>query len=239
MTPRPDDGTGSFRLAVVVLPGCEAVGAIQGVIRDIAVAADAVRVYGIRLEALLVIPGHDDREAIATKEAATQGLPVTVEVGPSSAGPAYLHGFRRIVADGRASFVVTLDSTGRHDATQLVRLFGRCLSDELDVVIGSQRTTGRLARRVAFHALTGIRGVADPTSSLQVLQLNVVRDFQLVPPPNDSGAIHAGLVARAIVNGYRVGETPMAGRASLPAQPQGRPKKSRHSWSDASACASR
>ncbi len=207
------------RSATVVLPAFQVADAIAALVRDLAVAAYALRSRDLRLDVLLL---HDDEEtaAIAEQTAAELDLSLTPVPGPASGpGEAYLAGFRRVVAEGRADLVVTLDANGRHDATQIPHLIDQLVADDLDVVIGSRWARGsgtpglslgrwvlgRLAN-LAFRRLTGTRAVEDATTSFRVARIPVVRDFDFDGIPVTSHSVQTAFVAMAVARGYRVGE---------------------------------
>jgi SAM-dependent methyltransferase len=205
--------------ATVVLPAYRVADAVATVVRDLAVAAYALRSRGLHLEVLL-LPDGEDVAAVATKSAAGLDLPLTTAPGPASGpGEAYLVGFRQVVAEGRADLVVTLDANGRHDATQIPHLIDQLVADDLDVVIGSRWTRGsgtpglspgrwvlgRLAN-LAFRRLTGTRAIQDATTSFRVARIPVVRDFEFGRIPLTSHSVQTTFVAMAVARGYRVGE---------------------------------
>ena len=205
--------------ATVVLPAYGVAEAVGTVVRDLAVAAYALRPRGVQLDVLL-LPDGEGVETVAARTAAELDLSLTTVPGPSSGpGQAYLVGFRRVVAEGRADLVVTLDANGRHDATQIPRLIDQLVVDDLDVVIGSRWTRGsgtpglsvgrwvlgRLAN-LAFRRLTGIRAIEDATTSFRVARVPVVRDFDFDGIPLTSHSVQTAFVAMAVARGYRVGE---------------------------------
>jgi 2-polyprenyl-3-methyl-5-hydroxy-6-metoxy-1,4-benzoquinol methylase len=205
--------------ATVVLPAYRVADAIATVVRDLAVAAYALRSRGLHLDVLLLHDG-EDVAAAATTTAAELDLPLATVPGPASGpGEAYLAGFRQVVAEGRADLVVTLDANGRHDATQIPRLIDQLVADDLDVVIGSRWTRcsgtpglspgrwvlGRLAN-LAFRRLTGTRSIQDATTSFRVARIPVVRDFEFGGIPLTSHSVQTALVAMAVARGHRVGE---------------------------------
>jgi SAM-dependent methyltransferase len=205
--------------ATVVLPAYRVADAVATVVRDLAVAAYALRSRGLHLEVLLLHDG-EDVAAVATRTAAELDLPLTTAPGPASGpGEAYLVGFRQVVAEGRADLAVTLDANGRHDATQIPHLIDQLVADDLDVVIGSRWTRGsgtpglspgrwvlgRLAN-LAFRSLIGTRAIQDATTSFRVARIPVVRDFEFGGIPLTSHSVQTTFVAIAVARGYRVGE---------------------------------
>jgi SAM-dependent methyltransferase len=205
--------------ATVVLPAYGVGEAIATVIRDLAVAAYALRPRGLHLD-VLVLAGDDDVAAVAVKTAVELDLPLRAVPGPSSGpGAAYLAGFQEVVAEGRADLVVTLDANGRHDATQIPQLIDQLIAHDLDVIIGSRWTRGsgtpglslgrwvlgRLAN-LAFRKLTGTRAIADATTSFRVARLRVVRCFDFAGIPLTSHSVQTAFVAMAVAHGHRIGE---------------------------------
>jgi SAM-dependent methyltransferase len=209
--------------ATVVLGAYGVPEGIGPVIRDLAVAAYALRTRGVELDVLMVDGRGDGTAEVAAGIAAELGLGVTTIPGPPSGpGAAYLTGFRRVVAEGRADLVVTLDDNGRHDGTQIPRLIDQLIEDDLHVVIGSRwargsGTPGLSPRRwllgklanLAFRSLTGTRAIADATTSFRVARIEVVRDFDLQEIPVSSHSVQTAFVAMAVARGYRVGEGPI------------------------------
>jgi 2-polyprenyl-3-methyl-5-hydroxy-6-metoxy-1,4-benzoquinol methylase len=216
----------------IVLPAYGVSDAATTVVRDLAIAAYGLRSRGLDLDVLLLHDG-DEVGAVAARKADELGLSLTALPGPlEGSGAAYLAGFRRVVDDGRADLVVTLDANGRHDATQIPRLIDQLVADDADVVIGSRWTRGsgtpglsparwtlgRLAN-LAFRVLTGTRGTMDATTSFRVARIQVVRDFKFTGRPLTSHSVQTAFVAMAIANGYRVREGPIIYR--LPVGPGG------------------
>jgi 2-polyprenyl-3-methyl-5-hydroxy-6-metoxy-1,4-benzoquinol methylase len=212
--------------ATVVLPAYGVPEAIDAVVRDLAVAAYALRIRGIDLDVLLLHDGVETRVADAARTASRLGLALTTMPGPASGpGAAYLLGFRRVLEEGRADLVVTLDANGRHDGTQIPRLIDQLVEEDLHVIIGSRWARGsgtpglslnrwllgKLANRT-FRVLTGTRSIADATTSFRVARVEVVRDFNPGPIPVNSHSVQTAFVAMAVARGYRVGEGPIVYR---------------------------
>ena len=223
----------AVKLVTVVLPAYQVADAMASVVRDLAVAAYALRSRGIDLEILLFHDGRDETAAVATGTAADLGLTLSALAGPrDGSGAAYLEGFRQVVDEARADLVVTMDANGRHDATQLPRLIDQLIAEDADVVIGSRWTRGsgtpglspgrwilgRLAN-LGFRVLTSTRGIADATTSFRIARMEVVRDFAFTGVPLTSHSVQTAFVAMAVANGYRVREGPIIYR--LPAGPGG------------------
>jgi SAM-dependent methyltransferase len=215
------------KVATVVLPTYHVEGAIIGVVRDLAVAAYALRARGIELDVLVVDGGrHSDA---AAKLAADLGLSLTTVPGPASgSGAAYLQGFRQVVEEGRADLVVTLDANGRHDATQIPGLIDHLIARGSHVVIGSRWTRGsgtpglsfsrwvlgRMAN-LTFRFVTASPRIADATTSFRVARIEVIRDIDLERTPVDDYSVHTTFVATALARGYRVGEAPIIYRPPI------------------------
>jgi SAM-dependent methyltransferase len=217
----------------VVLPAYGVTDALISVVRDLAVAAYALRQRGLNLDVVVL---HDDAEGIgaaAARAGDELGLSLRVLPGPPmGSGAAYLEGFRLVGDEDVADLVVTLDANGRHDASQIPYLIDRLVADDADVVIGSRWTRGsgtpglspgrwmlgRLAN-LAFRVLTGTRAIADATTSFRVARIEVVRDFEFIGVPLTSHSVQTAFVAMAIGNGYRVREGPII--YQLPAGPGG------------------
>jgi hypothetical protein len=124
-----------------------------------------------------------------------------------------------VLEQGRADLVVTLDSTGQHDATQIPHLIDQLLAEDLDVIIGSRwarasGTPGLTLRRWAlgrtanlvFRWVTGIAGVTDVTTTFRIARIEVVRELDLDDLPVDARSQQMAFVAAAVGHGRRVGE---------------------------------
>jgi SAM-dependent methyltransferase len=215
------------RVATVVLPAYGVHDAIGAVVRDLAVAAYALRTREIDLEVLLVDGGG---HAEAAQQVATElGVPLTVVDGPASGpGEAYLEGFGRVVEAGTADLVVTLDANGRHDPTEIPNLIDHLIEGDCHVVIGSRWThgsgtpglspsrwlLGRLAN-LAFRWVTASPRIGDATTSFRVARIELVREFDLGTTPVDPYSVHTAFVAKAIARGYRVEEAPIIYRSPV------------------------
>jgi 2-polyprenyl-3-methyl-5-hydroxy-6-metoxy-1,4-benzoquinol methylase len=209
--------------ATVVLPAYGDPAAIGPIVRDLAVAAYALRARGIDLDVLLLHDRDEETAALAAATAAELGMALTTMPGPHAGpGAAYLAGFRHVVQERRADLVVTLDANGRHDGTQIPRLIDQLVDEDLHVIIGSRWARGsgtpglglgrwllgRLANRT-FRALTGTRAIADATTSFRVARIEVVRDFDPGQIPVNSHSVQTAFVAMAVASGCRVGEGPI------------------------------
>jgi SAM-dependent methyltransferase len=209
--------------ATVVLPAYGVEGAIASVVRDLAVAAYALRSREIELNVLLLCGDGDQTARLATAAAQELGLDLTA-VPASGAGPGeiFLEGFRQVARYGSADLVITMDATGQHDAAQIPHLVDWLIERDLHVVIGSRWTRGAgtpglSARRWAlgrganlvFRTLTGAREISDATTSFRIARVEVVRDFDMTGIAVNSYSVQTAFVATAIAGGYRVGEVPI------------------------------
>jgi SAM-dependent methyltransferase len=210
----------------VVLPAHGAGAGLVTVVRDLAVAAYALRARGLQLDVLLVDDGRARGAALAAKAAADFGLPLAALAGPESLGAAWVAGLRQVLDRGRADLVVSLDATGQHDATQIPQLIDQLLAEELDVIIGSRwargsGTPGLTLRRwalgrtanLAFRWVTGIRGVTDVTTTFRIARTEVVREVDLDRLPTDARGLQMAFVATVVGQGRRVGEGAIIYRA--------------------------
>jgi SAM-dependent methyltransferase len=209
--------------ATVVLPVESADAGVQSVMRDLTVAAHALRGRGIALHLLIVDKGEGAGAALARDLAAGSPLALASTRAPvGDAGKAYLEGFRTVLEAGATDVVVTLDANGRHDATQIPRLIEILESSDAHVVIGSRWARGsatpgltvgrwvlgRLAN-LAFRIVTGARGVRDATTSFRVCRTETLRDFRFADVPLTSHSVQTAFVANALARGYRVVEAPV------------------------------
>jgi 2-polyprenyl-3-methyl-5-hydroxy-6-metoxy-1,4-benzoquinol methylase len=210
-------------VVTVVLPAYGVAHAIGSVIRDLAVAAYALRIRGMTLDVLLL--NGDGPAGVSAVQAVDVELAGRIRMveGPSAgAGAAFLRGFREVIEAGRADLVVTLDATGRHDATEIPRLVDLLIDRGLHVVVGSRWARGsgtpgltvgrwvlgRLAN-LAFRILTGTYGIADATTSFRVARIEVVRDFDFAEQPVNTHSVQTNFVATAVARGYQVREAPI------------------------------
>jgi SAM-dependent methyltransferase len=215
------------RRATAVLPAYGVESSIEAVVRDLAVAAYALRVRGIDLDVLMLDGGR--HAELARPLAEELGLKIAVVRGPEAApGPAYAIGMSEVALRGDADLVVTLDADGRHDPMQIPALIDQLVRNDADVVIGSRWTAGsrtpglslprwglsRLAN-LAFRFVTSTRGIADATTSFRVARADVVRQLGVQSRGGRTYAVHTTFVATAIASGYRVGEAPIIYRSSL------------------------
>jgi SAM-dependent methyltransferase len=217
------------RFITVLLPAYDVAPALPTVIRDLAVAAYALRGRGMCLDVVVYAGGTDDSATVAKQAAADFNLELTVVDGPSDGpGAAFVHGLRHVVEAGHADLVATLDSNGRHDATEIPHLVDQLLAGGFDVVIGSRWARGsgtpgltlgrwvlgRLANR-AFCTLTGTRGIADATTSFRIARVEVVRDFRFDRVRVSTHGVQTAFVAGAVARGYRIAEGPIIYRPAI------------------------
>lgn len=209
------------RTATVVLPAYGVEDAIGAVVRDLAVAAYALRVRGVDLDVLLLDGGRHTE--VASTVAAELGLTLSSVPGPPSGpGEAFLDGLRRVVDSGSADLVVTLDANGRHDPTQIPSLIDHLIQRNSHVVIGSRWTSGSgtpglsfsrwLLGRIAnltFRLVTNTPKIGDATTSFRVARTEIIPELDLSRMPIDTYGVHTTFVAKAIVQGYRVAEAPI------------------------------
>jgi SAM-dependent methyltransferase len=207
--------------ATVVLPAYGVEGAIASVVRDLAVAAYALRSRDMELNVLLL--GGERTAAIATAAANELNLDLRVMPAPAAGpGQAFLDGFRQVTRYGPADLVITMDATGHHDATQIPHLVDHLVERDLHVVIGSRWTRGAgtpglTARRwvlgrganLVFRRLTGASDITDATTSFRIARIEVVRDFDMTGVAVSSYSVQTAFVAMAIAAGYKVGEVPI------------------------------
>jgi SAM-dependent methyltransferase len=200
----------------VILPAVGIGSGVSTVVRDLAVAAYALKTRGFRLD--VVVTGDAGSIDLASKAAAEYGL-VVESLPAESMGAAYLIGFRAVAQRDSGHLVATLDATGQHDASQLPRLVDQMQERKLDVIIGSRWAResstpgltwrrwalGRLAN-YAFRLTTGIRGTSDVTTSFRVIKVEILRQLDLETFPADARAVQMALVTQAAAQGRRIGE---------------------------------
>jgi SAM-dependent methyltransferase len=215
------------RAATVVLPAYGVEGAIGALVRDLAVAAYALRTRSIDLDVLLLDGG--EHTATAGGVAAELGLGLISVPGPASgSGEAFLEGLRRTSETGGADLVVTMDANGRHDPTQIPSLIDHLIERNAHVVIGSRWTSGSgtpglsfsrwfLGRtaNLMFRWVTGSPRIGDATTSFRVARTEIIRELELGGTPINPYSIHTTFVAKAIAQGYRVIEAPIIYREPL------------------------
>jgi SAM-dependent methyltransferase len=213
--------------ATVVLPAYGVEEAIGGVVRDLAVASYALQARGIDLDVLLLDGG--DHTETATKVSEELGLTLTALRGPESGpGEAFLEGLRRTAATGTADLVVTLDANGRHDPTEIPALIDHLIQRRCHVVIGSRWTRGSgtpglslgrwllgRAANLSFRLVTSSPKIGDATTSFRVARADIIADLDLTQIPIDPYGVHTTFVAKAIGQGYRVGEAPIIYREPI------------------------
>jgi SAM-dependent methyltransferase len=214
------------RTVTVVLPAYGVEEAIGSVVRDLAVASYASRARGIDLDVLVLDGGGHEETALRVAE--EFGLVLRCVSGPSAGpGAAFLDGMRRAVEAG-SDLVVTLDSNGRHDATQIPGLIDDLIRRDCHVVIGSRWTKGSgtpglsparwllgRAANLAFRWVTSSPRIGDATTSFRVARREVVEAVDLTGTSANTYGVHTTFVAKAIAEGYRVAEAPIIYREPL------------------------
>jgi dolichol-phosphate mannosyltransferase len=133
-------------------------------------------------------------------------------------GPAYLAGFRRVLAEG-AELVAQMDCDFSHDPADLPRLVAAAA--DADAVIGSRYVpegsvrNWNLLRRVISRsgclyaqALLGI-GVHDTTSGFRVYRRRVLETIPLERVTTRGYAFQIEMAYRALQAGFRVLEVPI------------------------------
>jgi SAM-dependent methyltransferase len=231
----------SCSTVAVVLPVHGGGDGIALVLRDLSVAAYALRARQMRLSVLLVDPGGYADE-VAAKAAADYGLELRHRPGPAEVGGAYLAGLRALAEEGAADVVVTLDASGRHDPMQIPHLTDQLVATDADVVIGSRWARGSgtpgltvprwlrgRSASLAFRALSGARSIMDATTSFRVARLEVVREF--VRSLEGDGTqlngytVQTSFVAFSVARGYRVIERPIIYRFVAGEREHARPRE--------------
>jgi SAM-dependent methyltransferase len=211
----------------VVLPAYGVEDAIGALVRDLAVAAYALRAREIDLDVLLLDGG--EHTVAASEVAAELGLPLTSVAAPTSgSGEAFLDGLRRTSEAGGADLVVTMDANGRHDPAQIPSLIDHLIERKAHVVIGSRWTSGSgtpglsfsrwfLGRtaNLMFRWVTGSPKIGDATTSFRVTRTELIRELELSGTPLNPYSVHTTFVAKAIAQGYRVVEAPIIYREPL------------------------
>ena len=221
---------GNPRSLTVVLPLFGVAAAMPTLVRDLAVAAYALRDRGVDMDVLLLDGGVDDSARIAAAAAERMSLPVRIlDVTGQGLGAAFGTGLTAVVEQDPPDLVTTLDANGRHDPTQIPHMVDHLVARDLDVVIGSRWASGSgtpglsirrwalgRAANLAFRAVAGIRGVTDATTSFRVARTHVVRAFDVSQvTPLTSHSIQTAFVASAVGQGFKIGEAPILYRASL------------------------
>ena len=215
--------------ATVVLPVEQPDRGVKAVVRELTVAAHALRARGVAVRLLAVDTGDGSASAFTEKLARGTPLEVIRRPGPPrDPGTAYLQGFGAVLGDGVTDLVVTLDPNGRHDATAVPRLIAVLQRSEAQVVIGSRwapgsatpgLSVGRWAlgrcANLAFRVVTGARGVRDATTSFRVCHVEAIRSFAFDGVPLTSHSVQTAFVANALARGHRVVEAPIIYRPAV------------------------
>jgi SAM-dependent methyltransferase/glycosyltransferase involved in cell wall biosynthesis len=214
------------RTATVVLPAYGVEPAIGAVVRDLAVASYALGARGIALDVLLLDGG--DHGTRAREVADDLGVELRCVPGPETGpGAAFRDGMRLAVEAG-VDLVITLDSNGRHDATQIPLLVDELIRRRCHVVIGSRWTRGSgtpglspgrwflgRAANVTFRWVTGTPRIRDATTSFRVARREVVERLGHAGSTANTYGVHTTFVAKAVAEGYRVAESPIIYREPL------------------------
>ncbi len=166
----------------IVLPTINEAIPIQGVLSELAAAADELSHLNISIRILIVDDGSKD----ATQEIARQcgelhHLDVTVVEGPHAGlGRAVLAGLA-IALDENPDAVVCLDGDGQHNPQDIPKLLRAHFLVGADLTIGSRwarggqspgtgilRMWGSKTGNLIFSVVTGTSGVRDATTSFRV-----------------------------------------------------------------------
>ena len=208
------------KLVTVVLPAHGVEGAIALVVRDLAVAAYALRSRQMELDVLLLAGGEDRTGEIATATAKELGLDLTAIPAPAAGpGQAFLDGFRRVAHYGPADLVATMDATG-HTTPPRSPIWS--ISWSRRTCTWSSAPAGHGARDTGSQCPPlgpGSRsptGVPDPDRRPR----DRGRDHELPGRPDrgraglrlhrvpvNSHSVQTAFVAMAIAGGYRVGRS--------------------------------
>ena len=134
-------------------------------------------------------------------------------------GPAYLAGFRRVLASG-AELVLEMDCDFSHDPADVPRLIA-AVEEGADLVVGSRYVPGGgtrhwgLVRRAVSRAgalyaraLLGL-AVRDPTSGFKCYRREVLERIDLDRIASKGYAFQIETVYRAVRAGFRVAEIPI------------------------------
>jgi dolichol-phosphate mannosyltransferase len=146
-------------------------------------------------------------------------------------GPAYIAGFRRVLADG-AELILELDCDFSHDPADIPRLIAACESGA-DLALGSRYVPGGgtenwgLGRRIvswggSFYArlLLGV-GIHDLTGGFKCYRRHVLETIDLGAIGSKGYAFQIEITYRALRKGFRVVEVPIrfaertAGRSKM------------------------
>jgi dolichol-phosphate mannosyltransferase len=145
-------------------------------------------------------------------------------------GPAYLAGFRRVLAEG-AELVMEMDADGSHDPRDVPSLVQHTL--EADLVIGSRYVPGgaianwgplrrAVSRAGCLYAQAWLGfGIRDATSGFRVFRRSVLETIDLDAIRTRGYAFQIETAYRAVRGGFRVVEVPItfvdreAGRSKM------------------------
>lgn len=167
-------------------------------------------VCGLATSTVVVVDGAtDDTAALAVAHAAyTCVAPVN-----RGQGAALRLGYR-IVRDGGAAYIVTLDADGQYDPADIPTVLWPLLRDEADFVTGSRTLGSQETDDAVRHAgvkffsrvvtvLTGQR-ITDTSNGLRAMRAPVTAAVTLAQPQYQAAELLIGVLAR----GYRVAERP-------------------------------
>ncbi len=133
-------------------------------------------------------------------------------------GPAYLAGFRRVLADG-AELVLEMDCDFSHDPTDVPRLI-QAAEDGADLVLGSRYVDGGkvgnwgvVRRGISLGASLYTRAllmpIHDPTGGFKCFRRRVLETIDLDAVATRGYAFQIELTYRALRKGFRVVEVPI------------------------------
>jgi len=133
-------------------------------------------------------------------------------------GPAYLAGFRRVLADG-AELVLEMDCDFSHDPADVPRLI-QAAEDGADLVLGSRYVDGGkvgnwgvVRRGISLGASLYTRAllmpVHDPTGGFKCFRRRVLETIDLDAVATRGYAFQIELTYRALRKGFRVVEVPI------------------------------
>ena len=133
-------------------------------------------------------------------------------------GPAYLAGFRRVLADG-AELVLEMDCDFSHDPADVPRLI-QAAEDGADLVLGSRYVDGGkvgnwgvVRRGISLGASLYTRAllmpIHDPTGGFKCFRRRVLETIDLDAVATRGYAFQIELTYRALRKGFRVVEVPI------------------------------
>lgn len=228
LVPPPASSMGHRSIrGTILLAAYDEVDAIRPVLAEIEEAVSILQRSGIHLDVVLV----DDNSPDGTKEAAVAtaeqlGLSLEVLQGERSGlGAAMQRGIAHVLANVTTDFLVTMDADGQHDARQIPDLVRAHLSRRSDVTIGSRWVRGgespgtSMSRSVMSKVgnllarrITGIRGVADATTSFRVIQPAAAAAFSADNLQVDGYGFFSAFIALTQAHGFTIDEVPICFR---------------------------